>query len=179
MDDRSDKASAKGLAVALEAPARESRTYTDKIYLEDYTIGEVLVSPSRTITETDLVNYAGLTGDWHRLHTDADYAATTPFGERIAHGLLTLVIGSTLILRYGPHCYLPRSFIAFYGIDAVRFTGAVKIGDTVHSVNRVADIIEKDPKKGILHYHGEVLNQRDEVVLVWDARMLVGRRPQA
>ena len=177
MDDCSNNARLERLAVALEPPP-EARAYAEKIYLEDYAIGEVMVSPSRTITETDLVNYAGLTGDWHPLHTDTNYAAATPFRERIAHGMLTLVIGSTLILRYGPHRYLPHSFIAFYGIDALRFTGPVKIGDTLHSVNRVADIIERDPKKGILHYHGEVLNQRDEVVLVWDAKMLVGRRPK-
>ena len=171
-NNRSHNPISKVVAVADEAPGR-----TERVYLEDYSVGEVLVSPSRTITEADLVNFAGLTGDWHPLHTDAHYAANSVFGERIAHGMLTLVIGSALILRYGPHCYLPRSFIAFYGIDAVRFTKPVKIGDTVRSVNTVADLIFKDAEKGILHYHGEVQNQDDDVVLVWDARMLVGRRP--
>lgn len=172
--DRTTDSSAIAHAVDEAAPAR---TYTEKIYLEDYEVGEELLSPARTITEADLVNYAGLTGDWHPLHTDATYAAETPFGERIAHGMLTLIIGSTLILRHGPYRYIPREFIAFYGIDGIRFTGPVKPGDTVRSVNTVQDIVFKDERRGILHYHGEVLNQRDEVVLVWDARMLVARRP--
>ena len=155
----------------------DRRTHVERVYLEDYEVGEVLVSPARTVTETDVVTYASLTGDWHPLHTDAPAAEAGQFGERIAHGLLTLAIGSTLILRHGPHQYLPRTFIAFSGIDRIRFLLPVRIGDTLHSANRVVDLIAKDDARGILHYHGEVINQHDEIVLVWDARMLVGRRP--
>lgn len=150
----------------------------EREYLEDYEVGETLISPARTITETDVINYAGMTGDWHPLHTDAASAAASPFGQRIVHGMLTLAIGSTLVLRLGPHVYLPKSFIAFYGIEKVRFTRAVMLGDTIHSVNRVEQLIVKDAARGILQYHGEVRNQRDETVLVWTARMLVGRRPE-
>ena len=150
---------------------------TCKEYLEDYQVGDTLISPARTITESDVVAFAGLTGDWHPLHTDAEYAAQSPFGQRIAHGMLTLIIGSTLVLRLGTYAYLPKSFIAFYGIERVRFTRPVMLGDTIHSVNRVEQVTMKDETRGILQYHGEVLNQRDEVVLVWTSRMLVGRRP--
>jgi 3-hydroxybutyryl-CoA dehydratase len=149
----------------------------DKEFLEDYEVGETLVSPARTITESDVLTYAGLTGDWHPLHTDVTYAAQSVFGQRIAHGVLTFAIGSTLVLRLGPYVYIPKSFIAFYGIDNVRFTRPVMFGDTIHSRNRVEQLIVKDETRGILQYHGEVLNQRDEVVLVWTSRMLVGRRP--
>ena len=62
----------------------------EKLYFEDYTLGERFVSPARTITEADIINFASLTGDWHPLHTDVEYAKSTPFGERIAHGMLTL-----------------------------------------------------------------------------------------
>jgi len=149
----------------------------DKEYFEDYSIGETLVSPARTITESDVVSYAGLTADWHPLHTDADYASRSQFGERIVHGMLTLAIGSALVLRLGPHQYLPRSFIAFSGMDRVRFIKPVMFGDTIHSINRVEELIVKDATRGILQWAGEVRNQRDETVLVWKSRMLVGRRP--
>ena len=149
----------------------------EKEYFEDYTVGETLVSPARTVTESDINAFAMLTGDWHPLHTDVTYAEGSVFGERIAHGMLTLILGSTLVLRLGPHVYLPKSFIAFYGIDRVRFTAPVKIGDTIHAVNRVKDLALKDEERGILHYDGTVLNQRDETVLVWEVRMLVGCRP--
>jgi 3-hydroxybutyryl-CoA dehydratase len=151
----------------------------DKEYLEDYRVGEILVSPARTMTETDVQTYAGLTGDWHPLHTDVEYAARSPFGQRIVHGMLTLAVGSTLVLRLGPHVYIPKSFIAFYGMDRVRFTKPVMFGDTIHSVNRVAQLIVKDDLRGILEWASEVLNQRDETVLAWSSRMLVGRRPRS
>ena len=98
---------------------------------EDFEVGETTVSPARTVTETDIVNFCGLTGDWHPLHTDVEYAAAGPFGERIAHGMLVLSIGSALAFRLGQYAVLPKSFIAFYGMEEVRFTWPVKIGDTI------------------------------------------------
>lgn len=150
---------------------------TEKEYLEDYIVGETLISPARTITETDVVNFAGLTGDWHPLHTDALYAANSPFGQRIVHGMLTLAIGSTLVLRLGPYMYIPKSFIAFSGIDRVRFTKPVLLGDTIHSVNRVEELVTKDATRGVLQWAGEIRNQHDDCVVVWTSRMMVGRRP--
>jgi 3-hydroxybutyryl-CoA dehydratase len=151
----------------------------EKHYLEDYTVGETLISPARTITETDVVTFAGLTGDWHPLHTDATYAAQSAFGQRIVHGMLTFAVGSALVLRLGPYVYIPKSFIAFYGIDKVRFTRPVMFGDTIHSVNRVDELIIKDHGRGILQYYGEIQNERDAPVIVWTSRMLVGRRPSS
>jgi acyl dehydratase len=148
-----------------------------KVYLEDYVVGETFISPARTITEADVVAYAAMTGDWHPLHTDAVHASGTMFGERIAHGMLTLIIGSTLVLRLGPHVYIPERFIAFYGIERVRFTAPVKLGDTIHSINRVTALVVKDESRGVLKYEGEVRNQHGEVVLVWGSQMLVERRP--
>lgn len=150
---------------------------SDREFLEDYTVDETLVSPARTVTESDVLTFAGLTGDWHPLHTDAVYAEQSLFGQRILHGMLTLAIGSTLVLRLGPYVYIPKGFIAFYGIENVRFVRPVFIGDTIHSVNRVEALVVKDEARGIIQYRGEVLNQRDEAVLVWTSRMLVARRP--
>jgi 3-hydroxybutyryl-CoA dehydratase len=149
-----------------------------RLYLEDYELGEVFVSPGRTITETDVVLFASLTGDWHPLHTDATYARGTPFGERIAHGMLTMSIGMVLVLRLGQHLYLPKHFIAMTGIDGLRFTAPVKFGDTIHSVNRVAALDVKDATRGLLQYESEILNQESTTVVRWTSRMLVARRPE-
>lgn len=146
-------------------------------YLEDYELNDVFVSPARTITEADVVQFASLTGDWHALHTDAEYARGTVFGERIAHGMLTLSVGMVLVLRLGPSLYLPSGFIAMSGIDNVRFLKPVRFGDTIHSVNRVAALEHKGEQRGILQYSSEILNQHDQPVLVWTSRMLVARRP--
>ena len=150
---------------------------SERHYLEDYELGETFVSPARTITETDVVMFASLTGDWHPLHTDATYARSTPFGERIAHGMLTMSIGMVLVLRLGQNLYLPKYFIAMSGIDGLRFTAPVKLGDTIHSVNRVSGLDVKDATRGVLQYDSEILNQDNKTVVRWTSRMLVSRRP--
>ncbi|MCX7635222.1 MAG: MaoC/PaaZ C-terminal domain-containing protein [Syntrophales bacterium] len=151
----------------------------EKRYLEDYAVGEVFVSPGRTITETDITFFAMLTGDWHPLHTDVEYAKKTPFGERIAHGMLSLCVGSALIFRLGPYVAIPKSFIAFYGMDSVRFTGPVKIGDTIRCEVTVEKLDIKDEKAGIIVAKNTIKNQRNEDVVVYTTRALVGRRPVA
>src|SRR5512134_1022807 len=147
----------------------------EKNFLEDYAVGERLVSPGRTITESDIHTFASLSGDWHPLHTDVVYAAASPFGERIAHGMLVLVVGSALAFRLGPYAYLPRSFVAFYGMERVRFTMPVKIGDTLHLEAVVAAIEPKDGARGVLTWDHEVKNQRGETCCVFVSRLLCGR----
>jgi 3-hydroxybutyryl-CoA dehydratase len=149
----------------------------EKLYFEDYTVGEKMVSPGRTITETDITMFAAFTGDWHQLHTDAEYAKKTPFGERIAHGMLSLCVGSALIFRLGAHVALPKSFIAFYGMDSVKFLGPVKIGDTIHCVAEIAALEIKDDKRGIIVSKNSIENQRNEAVIVYSTRALAGRKP--
>src|SRR4029079_4111505 len=111
------------------------------------------------------------------LHTDVTYARTTAFGERIAHGMLTMSIGMVLILRLGQNLYLPKHFIAMSGIDRLRFTAPVRLGDTIHSVNRVAALHVKDAARGVLQYESEIVNQDEKTVVRWSSRMLVARRP--
>ena len=149
----------------------------EKNYLEDYELGEVLITPGRTITEADIVNFAGLTGDWNPLHTDVTYAETTVFGERIAHGFLTLVVGSALIFRLGPFAFLPRSFIAFYGMDGVRFPAPVRIGDTIRLECEITDVAFKNKKMGVMTARGAIKNQKDEVCCAYTVRLACGRRP--
>ena len=148
----------------------------EKDYFEDYTVGEVFVSPGRTITEADIVLFSAFTGDWHPLHTDVEYAAKTPFKERIAHGMLGLVVGMALLFRLGPYVVLPKSFIAFYGMENVRFTGPVKIGDTIHCEMTIKSLTEKDAKRGIIEAENVIKNQRDEEVIVYVTKILVGRK---
>jgi len=150
----------------------------EKNYMEDYTVGERFVSPARTITETDITMFAAMTGDWHPLHTDAEFAKGYFFGERIAHGMLVLSVGSALIFRLGPNVSLPKSFIAFYGMDSVRFVGAVKIGDTIHLEAEVAELKEKNEMHGVIVAKNFIKNQRNEDVVIYTTRALVGRRPK-
>jgi len=147
-----------------------------KDYFEDYHVGEVFKSPGRTITETDLVLYSCLTGDWWEGHTNVEFAAKSVFGQRIAHGMLTLCVGTSLLFRLGDHVFLPKHFIANYGIDRLRYTAPVMIGDTIRCEAEVIEMTEKDDERGILTYDIRVLNQRDENVLVYLEKVLVKRR---
>ncbi len=148
-----------------------------RAYYEDFKIGERRTTPARTITESDITTFAGLTGDWHPLHTDLTYAAQSPFGERIAHGLLVLSIGSALAFRLGQYEVLPKSFIAFYGMEDVRFTAPVKIGDTIHLEMEVQLLEPKDSDRGIVSTRNEIINQHGDVVCVFTTRILCGREP--
>ncbi len=147
-------------------------------YFDDYAVGERFVSPGRTITETDIVNFAAFTGDWHPLHTDVGYAAGTPFRERIAHGMLTLCVGMALPFRLGMYSsLLPRSFIAFYGMEAVRFTGPTKIGDTIHCEVEVTEMIEKGEDRGVLTTQNRIVNQKGDLLVTYVVKVLCGKRP--
>jgi acyl dehydratase len=147
-------------------------------YLDDYTVGEKIISPARTITEADIINFAGFTGDWHPLHTDVEYAAKTPFKGRITHGMLTLSIGMALPFRLGPYSsYLPKSFIAFYGMDEVRFTAPNRIGDTIHCEVEVLEITEKGKDKGILTTRNLIKNQKDEILVSFVLKLFCGKKP--
>ena len=148
-------------------------------YLDDYVVGETFISPARTITESDIVNFAALTGDWHPLHTDVEYAAKTPFRERIAHGMLILSVGMVLPFRLGPYSsFLPRSFIAFYGMESVRFTGPTKIGDTIHCEVEVMEISDKGSERGVLTTQNRIVNQRGELLITYFIKVLCGKRPR-
>lgn len=140
-------------------------------YFEEYAVGERWVSRGRTITEADVVNFAGFSGDWFSLHVDAEYAARTRFGRRVAHGMLVLSAGTGL-LRIDPD-----RVVAFYGMDRVRFTAPVYIGDTIHLELEVEGLEERGPGDGLVVVGQRIVNQRGETVAVATLRMLVRRRP--
>lgn len=148
------------------------------IYFEDFQVGDHLVSPARTITETDIVFFAALTGDWHAAHTDAESARHTVFGERIAHGLLILAIGAGLMFRTGERA-VPRSTIALYAVEKARFVVPTKIGDTIHVEAQVAQVGPINAQRGLVTFRHRIVNQRGEDVLTYSTKLLVSRRPPA
>ena len=127
------------------------------------------VSRGRTITETDIVQFAGLTGDWFPLHTDREYAAQTAYGARIAHGLLVLSVAAGLVPLP------PESIVALYGMDRVRFTRPVFIGDTIHVEVQVARKDARGADRGLLTIVLDVRNQRGETVAMTHSKILVRR----
>jgi 3-hydroxybutyryl-CoA dehydratase len=143
-------------------------------YFEDFPIGEVHTTRGRTITETDVVNFAGLSGDFFELHMDEEFAKTTAFGRRIAHGALIFSISTGLMVQMN---LLNDTLIAFYGIEKLRFVKPVFIGDTVHVVKKVAEVMERGAARGVVTFSTSVLNQRDEPVLVYSDKLVIKRRP--
>ncbi|MEM2203406.1 MAG: MaoC/PaaZ C-terminal domain-containing protein [Sulfolobales archaeon] len=142
------------------------------LYYEDFSIGQVFETPARTITEADIVNFAGVSGDFYSLHTDEIFASKTIFGGRVAHGLLTISIVTGLWMRLG---IFEGSLIAFYGIDRLRFVKPVKIGDTIRARLTVIDKRLKD-NNGLVTIKNEVYNQKNELVAVFEAILMISRK---
>jgi len=125
-------------------------------------IGDHYVCQARTVTEADTVNFAGLSGDYNPLHTDQTYGETTPFGGRIAHGMLVLAIATGQANQLG---IFEGTTIALLQ-QTVKYVGAVKFGDTVHLEFKVVDKKESSkPDRGILTIETTVLNQDDKAVI--------------
>ncbi len=145
------------------------------VYFEDYEIGDVRTTTGRTITEADFVVHAGHTGDFFPHHMDAEFAKTTPFGQRVAHGTMVFAIGVGLTAN------LINPVAFSYGYDRLRFVRPVFIGDTIRA--RVTITAKQDdpkrPEAGRVVERCEVLNQRDEVVLVTDHILIAERRSAA
>jgi len=143
-------------------------------YFEEFEIGYTIVSPARTITEHDVCAFAGLSGDFNPLHTDAEYARDTPFGERIAHGVLGLAIATGLASRLG---FIDGTTLAFLGVDW-KFRKPILLGDTVHVVIAATDKrAQAAMGGGIVTFDVRVVNQREEVVQKGDWKILVRSRP--
>src|SRR5262245_48390609 len=144
-------------------------------YYEEIEVGEEYESPGRTVTETDIVLFAGLSGDYNVLHTDAEFMKTSIFGERIAHGLLGLAIQSGLFSR-ATRAY---ATVAFAGLRW-KFKSPIKIGDTVRLRARVlAKRDEGKPDHGLVVLERTVVNQRGEVVQEGETDLLVEKRGPA
>ena len=143
-------------------------------YFEEFAVGDEVISHGRTVTEADIVAFAALTGDYNPLHTDAEYAKGTIFGERIAHGLLGLSIASGLLDRLG---FITGTVEAFMGLEW-KFRGPIKIGDTIHVKARVAR--RKEMRRlggGLVVFDVAVVNQRGKVVQKGPWTVLIKSKP--
>jgi 3-hydroxybutyryl-CoA dehydratase len=144
------------------------------MYFEEFAVGQEVASPARTVTETDIVQFAGLSGDYNPLHTDAEFAKNTPFGQRIAHGLLGLSLASGLAARAG---FIDGTAQAFTGL-AWKFKSPVFIGDTI-SLRASVGKLRAMPSMhgGMVVFNLTVLNQRQEIVQEGEWTVLVNGKP--
>jgi acyl dehydratase len=121
--------------------------------------------------------FAAFSGDWNAVHTDAESAKASVFGERIAHGMLTLVVGTGLLFRLSESPLIPKSLIAVAGIDKVRFVAPVRIGDTIYLEGEVAEMNKMPDGKGILSLKYHIKNQHEESVVTGRLKLIAGCQP--
>jgi acyl dehydratase len=114
----------------------ETPSFKRGLYFEEFEVGQKIVTVGRTIAESDIFTFAGFSGDYNQIHTDAEFARGTPFGQRVAHGLLGLSVASGLAMRTG---ILEGTVIAFREIKDWKFITPVFIGDTIHVEMVVAE----------------------------------------
>jgi acyl dehydratase len=140
--------------------------------LSDLSEGQRFETGGRTITEGDVGRYAGVSGDFTRLHTDAVAAAESDFGERIVHGPLTFAVTTGLLLETG---LLAGTIRAFLGVDAMRLPAPVFPGDTVRASATVAECREFESREnaGLVVFDTAVTNQDREAVLTADLRFMI------
>ena len=146
---------------------------TDKMrYFDDLEVGHSWKSARRTITETDIVQFAGLSGDFNPLHVDEEFAKTTIFGKRIAHGLLGLSISTGLQASEPPWLVM-----AFMGLDW-KFAKPIFIGDTVHYVSEIKKTREVSKgDRGIVILERKLVNQNEETVQEGTFTLMIKKRP--
>ncbi len=143
-------------------------------YFEDFKVGEVLTTGRRTVEGGDVSRFAGLTGDFNPLHTDEGFAQQTPFGARVAHGILTLAVSNGQQNLSG---WFEGTAFALLGLDKVKFTAPVKFGDTIHTEMTVTQArVSSKPDRGVVSFDVAVRNQRGEVVCTYETSVLMRRR---
>jgi acyl dehydratase len=140
-------------------------------YFDEIEIGQRWVTKGRTITEADVVNFAYLSSDWHSIHTDQEYAAQTSFGQRIAHGFLVFSISTGMVPANR------ETVLALYGLDRVRFTAPVFIGDTVHLEMEAIEKKERDDGTGVVGFDYRMVNQDDKPVIVCNYKLWMKKKP--
>jgi 3-hydroxybutyryl-CoA dehydratase len=145
------------------------------LYFEEFQPAQKIVTAGRTVTESDVVNFAGLSGDYNQMHVDEAYSQKTAFGKRVAHGLLVLSIVSGLAVQTG---VMEGTVMAFREINEWKFVKPVFFGDTVHAVLEVRE--KKELRRiggGSVTIDLDVINQNDEVVMKGVWVVLISARP--
>lgn len=141
---------------------------------EAATVGDRTVTQGRTLTEADVVNFAGVSGDFNHLHTDAAAMADSGFGERIVHGALLFAV-MTGLLWQSRDDETRDAVVAFYGVDRLRFTAPAYLGETVHVELEVAGKEPRDHQEaaGVVRYHAEVVTAEGRTVLACELLSLL------
>jgi len=144
-------------------------------YFEEFSAGQRVLTAGRTITEADVVGFAGLTGDFNQIHTDAEFARQAFYGQRIAHGLLGLAIASGLAVQTG---VMEGTVLAFREVNDWKFSRPVFLGDTLHAT---LEVVSTKPVPrlggGSVELRVSVNNQRDETVMAGVWTVLMQSRP--
>ena len=141
------------------------------LYFDDFSLGQTFVTRARTVTEADVVNFAGLSWDHNQLHTDKEFAASTQFGKRIAHGLLGVVMHAGLSYQLTEDSILALLELTW------QFKAPICIGDTIHVEQVVQDLRESSQgDRGILTFDKKIINQKDEVVQTGKTTLLLAKR---
>jgi len=145
------------------------------LYWEEWEVGKSFTTAARTITETDVVNFAGISGDYNPLHINEEYCKKTQFGTRIAHGPLIYAVAAGLLFQL--HLY-DDTLIAFLGFESLKFTKPVKINDTIYAKVTVTEVSETSkPDRGVMKRVLQVYNQHDEMVQEGIQAFLMKRKP--
>jgi acyl dehydratase len=149
-------------------------TQSKGMFFDDFQVGQRFVSGRRTVTETDVVNFAGLSGDFNPLHTDEVFARETPFGQRIAHGMLGVAIATGLSNQMG---IFEGTTIALMKVES-NFKAPLFIHDTIHLELEVTDVrTTSKPDRGVLSCRAQVVNQRGEAIVDGPWLLMMRRRP--
>ncbi len=150
------------------------RDRTSGLSFEEFGLGDAFHSPGRTITEADIVGFAGLSGDYNPLHTDREFAARTAYRGIVAHGLLVQAVATGLADRIG---IFDRTVVALAEMR-IGFRAPVRPGDTVRLV---LEVVEKEaepgPRRGWVRFGTRVLNQTDDLVIEGEWRAVIVRHP--
>lgn len=139
------------------------------LYFEEYEMGLQVITPGRTITESDVVSFAGISGDYNQIHTDAEFSKNTPAGERIAHGLLVMSIASGLVVLSG---MMEGTILVFREIKNWKFIKPVYFNNTIHVEVNVTGLKElRRLRGGLVETEIDVKNQDGDTVMkgVWSS----------
>lgn len=147
------------------------------LYYEDLGVGQTFRSPARTVTEADLTIFSMVSGDWNPIHSDAEYARRTPYGQRIVHGVLGVAIVTGMFDRLG---IFEDSALALLGIDEWRFLAPILVGDTVHMELEIADKrLTSKGDRGIIDRRIRLVRHDGTVLQEGRMGMMTKRRPAA
>jgi acyl dehydratase len=135
--------------------------YDNDYYFDDFDIDNEYLSKGRSVTETDVVNFAGLSGDFAEIHINKDFGKNTVFGQNVAHGLCTMAVVSGLFVQTG----ILNQALAFLGIQNWQFLKPVFFGDTIYVSMSILEKKETSKKdRGVVTFHLKIINQHKEIV---------------